>query len=129
MNNCKPSPCYSFYRGNVVNALQHSIESVSSNLVMAYQKMAQNMESNIKMMSNMNKMMEAVLLQNLDMSCFLILLFIIVPTVSKDNSRLVISIVVRNESAFELHNLRVVLHYQQGNLNNYMYCMSILPIE
>lgn len=96
---------------------------------MAYQKMAQNMESNIKMMSNMNKMMEAVLLQNLDMSCFLILLFIIVPTVSKDNSQLVISIEVRNESAFELHNLRVALHYQQGNLNSYMCCMYILPIE
>lgn len=95
---------------------------------MAYQKMAQNMESNIKMMSNMNKMMEAVLLQNLHLSYFLVLLFIVVPTVSYENSQLIVSIVVRNESPFELHNLRVTIHYREGSLNNDVYCMPIRSI-
>lgn len=49
-----------------MNSLQESLGSISANLVTAYQKMAQNMESNIQMMSNMNTMMEAVVLQNLD---------------------------------------------------------------
>ena len=50
----------------MVNALQESIGAVSSNLLLAYKKMAENMESNMKMMSNMNTMMEYFVLQHLD---------------------------------------------------------------
>lgn len=52
--------------GSVVTALQESIGAVSSNLLLAYKKMAENMESNMKMMSNMNTMMECFVLQHLD---------------------------------------------------------------
>ena len=54
------------HRDSVVQELQSSIGAVSTNLLSAYQKMAENMERSMQMMSNANKMMESFVLQNLD---------------------------------------------------------------
>ena len=52
-----------------MNVLQQNIGAVSNNLLVAYKKMAESMENNLKMMSNMNKMMECFVLQHIDASC------------------------------------------------------------
>ena len=57
-----------FLRGNALNSLQNSIGAVSSNLLLAYQKMEQNMQNTMQMMSNMNKMMESFVLLNIEVS-------------------------------------------------------------
>lgn len=57
-----------FLRGNAINSLQNSIGAVSSNLLLAYQKMEQNLQNTMQMMSNMNKMMESFVLLNIDVS-------------------------------------------------------------
>lgn len=57
-----------FLRGNAINSLQNSIGAVSSNLLLAYQKMEQNLQNTMQMMSNMNKMMESFVLLNIEVS-------------------------------------------------------------
>ena len=51
-----------------MNVLQQNIGAVSNNLLVAYKKMAESMENNLKMMSNMNRMMECFVLQHIDAS-------------------------------------------------------------
>lgn len=98
------------YRGQVVDALQESIGQVSSNLILAYQKMAQNMESNIKMMANMNKMMEAMVLQQFDLSRSISKYSYVVPIIQQiENQEATISIEVRNRSCFPLKSLQIKL--------------------
>lgn len=52
-----------------MNVLQQNIGAISNSLLVAYKKMAESMENNLKMMSNMNRMMECFVLQHIDASC------------------------------------------------------------
>lgn len=52
----------------MIGELQDNLGHASSNLATAYKKMAQNMESSLRLMANMNTMMESFLLLHLEVS-------------------------------------------------------------
>ena len=77
--------------------MQDSIGAVSSNLVLAYQKMEQNLQNTMQMMSNMNKMMESFVLLNIEVSMGYCSELQLVPSFNKiEDTNYIMDLTVKN---------------------------------
>lgn len=101
----------SFLRGNAINSLQDSIGSVSSNLLLAYQKMEQNLQNTMQMMSNMNKMMESFVLLNIEASIGAYVNYLVVPSFRRiEDSSYVMDICIKNNINVSLKGVVIEVH-------------------